>query len=119
MKNLIQSGIVFLLFFIHFNAFGQIQNTKSETYKLYGNCGMCKQTIEKAINQKNVVSANWNEDTKLLTVQYDATKTSKKDILKKVAEAGYDNEMYKAPTAEYEKLPKCCHYERPNLNKKN
>ncbi len=29
----------------------QIKNAKTETVKVYGNCGMCKTTIEKAGNK--------------------------------------------------------------------
>ena len=41
----------------------QIKNTKTETVKIYGNCGMCKTKIEKAGNLKNIANVVWNEDT--------------------------------------------------------
>lgn len=113
MKNLITSGIAFLFICLSSLVQAQIKNAKTETVKVYGNCSMCKETIEKAINQKNVVAADWNKDTKLLTLTYDARKTTKKDLLKKVAEAGYDNEMFRAPDTSYKKLPQCCLYKRP------
>jgi hypothetical protein len=40
-----------MLSFIASNA--QIKNAKTESVKIYGNCGMCETTIEKAGNLKN------------------------------------------------------------------
>ncbi len=118
MKNFLKSGMAFLLFLLANNYNAQIQNARTETAKVYGNCGMCKTTIEKAINEKDVVEAVWNKDTKILSLTYDPKKTNRKAILKKVAEAGYDNEAYQAPKTAYDKLHSCCQYERPNLNVK-
>ena len=116
MKSNLKSGLSLLMILFFSSISAQMKNTKTETAKVYGNCGMCKSTIEKAINKKDIVQAFWNTDTKILTLSYDAKKTSKKEILKKVAEAGYDNEMYIAPTSAYEKLHSCCQYDRPNPN---
>lgn len=118
MKTILKSGFTFLFIFLAANFNAQVKNAKTETAKVYGNCGMCKSTIEKAINKKDIVEADWNKDTKILTLTYDSKKTSKKEILKKVAEVGYDNEMYIAPTSAYEKLHSCCQYDRPNLTPK-
>ncbi|MDO4224531.1 MAG: heavy-metal-associated domain-containing protein [Bergeyella zoohelcum] len=118
MKNSLKSSIFFALILMSSSLMAQIKNPKTETAKVYGNCGMCKKTIEKAINEKDVVSAEWNKQTKVLSFTYDAKKTNRKKILKKVAEAGYDNEMYIAPTSAYDNLHSCCQYERPNSKAK-
>ena len=94
------------------NSFAQIKNAKIETVKIYGNCAMCKSNIEKAGNIKNLVSVNWNQDTKLATLSYDATKTSQDEILKRIALAGYDSEKFLAPDDVYAKLAECCQYKR-------
>lgn len=91
----------------------QIKNSKTETAKVYGNCGMCKKTIEKAANEKGVVKAEWDVDSNLLTMTYDGTKTNPDAILKKVAYAGYDSDKFRAPKEAYEGLHGCCQYERP------
>ena len=91
----------------------QIANPTIETVKVYGNCGMCKAKIEKAANEKNVSQAEWNEETGIAIITYDATKTSKDNILKKIALVGYDSDTFKAADATYKKLPGCCKYERP------
>lgn len=90
----------------------QPKNQKTETVKIYGNCGMCKTTIEKAGNMKNQSTVDWNKDTKMATISYDSLKTSKDEILKRVALAGYDSETFLAPDDTYASLPGCCHYER-------
>lgn len=94
------------------NSFAQIKNVKSETVKIYGNCEMCKTTIEKAGNVKNVATVDWNKDTKMATLNYDSKKTNQDEILKRIALAGYDSEKYLAPDDVYAKLSGCCQYNR-------
>lgn len=109
MKSLIITAAV-VLFSTAINA--QISNAKTETVKVYGDCGMCKTTIEKAANNKSVSKAEWNEDTKMATITYDSKKTNMDAVLKNIALAGYDNEKFLAPDETYNKLPGCCKYER-------
>lgn len=91
----------------------QIKNPITETVKVYGNCGMCKKTIEAAANEKGIVKADWNVETGMLTMTYDAKKTSQDEVLKKVAKAGYDSDKFTAPDKAYTELHGCCQYERP------
>lgn len=95
------------------NGFAQIKNAKTETVKIYGNCGICKTTIEKAGNVKKVASVDWNKDTKMATLTYDGDKTNQDEILKRIALAGYDSEKFRAPDDVYAKLAGCCQYDRP------
>lgn len=92
----------------------QIKNAKTETVKIYGNCGMCETTIEKAGNVKKTTNVDWNKDTKMATITYDAKKTNQDEILKRIALAGYDSDKFLAPADVYAKLPECCQYERVN-----
>ncbi len=94
------------------NSFAQIKNAKTETVKIYGNCEMCKTTIEKAGNVKNVATVDWNKDTKMATLNFDSKKTSQDEILKRIALAGYDSEKFLAPDDVYAKLSGCCQYDR-------
>lgn len=103
-------AITMLLSFTACNA--QIKNAKTENVKVYGNCDMCKSTIEKAGNVKNTVEVNWNKDTKMANITYDAKKTNPSEILKRIALAGYDSDRFLAPDNAYAKLPECCQYER-------
>ncbi len=90
----------------------QIKNAKTETVKVYGNCGMCETTIEKAANISKTSKADWNEETKMATITYDSNKTNVEAVLKNIALAGYDNQCFLAPDAAYNKLPGCCKYDR-------
>jgi copper chaperone CopZ len=103
-------AITFLLSFTACNA--QIKNAKTESVKIYGNCGMCETTIEKAGNKKKIAKVDWNKDTKMATLTYDAKKTNQDEILKRIALSGYDSEKFLAPNDVYAKLPQCCQYER-------
>lgn len=96
----------------------QIVNAKTETVKISGNCGMCKENIETAGNVKNKASVVWNKDKKTATITYDAKKTSKAEVLKRIAQAGYDNESYAASGEAYRKLEMCCQYDRPKTKTK-
>ncbi|MFV8326934.1 DUF3347 domain-containing protein [Flavobacterium sp. ZS1P14] len=90
----------------------QIKNAKTETVKIFGNCAMCETTIEKAGSLKKIAKVDWNKDTKMATLTYDAKKTNQDEILKRIALAGYDSEKFLAPDAAYSKLPECCQYVR-------
>jgi len=85
---------------------------KTESFKVWGNCGMCKNRIEKSAKEEGATSAAWDSKTKMLTVSFDPSKTSVDDLGKKLAAVGHDTEKYKAPDDVYAKLPGCCHYER-------
>ena len=93
---------------------GQIKNATTATVKIYGNCGMCKSTIEKAGNSKNTALIDWNKETKIATLKYDSTKTNQDEVLKRIALAGYDSDKFLAPDEAYADLPGCCQYERVN-----
>lgn len=92
----------------------QIKNAKTESVKIYGNCGMCETSIEKAGSIKKIAEVDWNKDTKMATLTYDADRTNQDAILKRVALAGYDSDYFLAPDDAYAQLPACCQYERVN-----
>lgn len=95
------------------SVFGQkIKNATTEIVKIYGNCGMCEKTIENAGSSKNTASVDWDKDTKMATLTFDAKKTSKDEILKKIALAGYDSDSFLAPDDLYNNLHGCCQYDR-------
>src|SRR5690606_29414234 len=89
-----------------------INNAKTETAKVNGNCGMCKGTIEKTGNVKNEAQVIWNADNQRASITYDSTKTKIDTVLQRIAQAGYDNEKYLAPDKVYQNLHGCCQYER-------
>ncbi len=87
-------------------------STAEKTAHVWGNCEQCKATIDKAAQVDGVEKANWNEDSKMLTVRLDTLSSSMDAVLKSIAAAGYDNELYRGSDEAYANLPECCHYER-------
>jgi mercuric ion binding protein len=85
---------------------------KTETFKVYGNCGMCEKRIEKAATIEGVTKADWDVDTKLMTVSYDPAKTDGKKVQKAIAAVGHDTDKQTAKEDVYSKLPGCCKYDR-------
>ena len=88
------------------------QTAKTEIIKVWGNCGMCKTTIEKAAKQAGAAKASWNEDSKQLKVTYVVTKTSSAKIQEAIAKSGYDTQDFIADSKAYDNLHACCKYDR-------
>ncbi len=113
MKKSISRILVAMIVLLSFTACeAQIKDAKTESVKIYGNCDMCKETIEKAGNIKKLAKVDWNTDSKIATITYDAKKTNQDEILKRIALAGYDSDKFLAPDDVYSKLPECCQYKR-------
>ena len=108
--NSLMLAVFVLLSSVSANA--QIKNKKTETVKIFGNCDMCKANIEKAGNVKKIAQVNWDKDTRLATITYDAAKTNSDEILKRIALEGYDSEKFLAPDSKYNTLHACCQYDR-------
>jgi copper chaperone CopZ len=89
------------------------QDGKTERFEVKGLCALCKNRIETAaMAVAGVIAADWNQETKILEVSFDAQKTGVDAIQKAIADVGHDTPMYKALDAVYDKLPDCCKYER-------
>jgi periplasmic mercuric ion binding protein len=106
--------------FLFFCFFGMVSlaiaqsNSKTESFKVYGNCGTCKSNIEGSLKKKDgVIKKDWDKETEILTVTYDPAKINLLQIKQKVADAGYDSEEVRAKDEAYFKLHKCCQYDRP------
>jgi periplasmic mercuric ion binding protein len=118
MKSVKSFSIVILLTIFSLNLPAQTDDvsktagSKTESFKVFGNCEMCKTRIEKTAMSENTIAALWDSKTKMLSVTFDPKKTSVDAISKKIALAGHDTEKYKATDEVYTRLPGCCHYER-------
>jgi len=93
------------------------QAVKKESFKVSGECGMCKKKIEKAAKTAGAVYAVWSTETKVLTVKYNSASTNAAKIQHKIADAGYDTPGFKATEEAYSKLDDCCQYEREGVTK--
>lgn len=100
-----------LLLFCTIFQFSYAQTDSTATFDVAGNCGLCKQRIEKAAKIKGVNSAVWDVKTRKITVSYNSN-TTLSAIQKAIAMAGHDTPLHRAPDEVYEKLHECCLYER-------
>lgn len=109
MKIILKSFLAFTLLFtqIYF-----AQTITESTFKVKGECSMCKERIETSAKNSGATFAQWNAETQQLTVKFDGQKTTSDVILKNIAAVGHDNEQYSASDKVYEDLPSCCQYER-------
>ena len=87
---------------------------KKATFTVYGICQMCETIIEGTLAEtEGVIWADWELETKLLTVKYTPSVISLVEIKQKLASAGYDSDDVRATDEAYEALHACCKYERP------
>lgn len=115
MKTKAMLTMTVIAFFGVASVFGQ---TKTEKFKVYGNCGMCEDRIEKAANSVDGVSAaEWNKETKMIEVKLDESKTDVHKVHMAIAKVGHDTEMHKAKDEVYKELPGCCKYDREDAKK--
>jgi len=109
------SFLIFCFVFFSLFSFAQEKPSKNEkaSFEVLGNCGMCKDRIEKAaISVKGVKYASWDIPSGQLRLVYNGLKTNLEAIEKQIAASGHDSERYKATAEIYEQLPACCKYVR-------
>ncbi|HEY0654186.1 MAG TPA: cation-transporting ATPase [Chryseosolibacter sp.] len=78
--------------------------------KVFGNCGMCKERIETALDKGGIKAATWDVASKNLEVVYNPKKITELQIHELIAAVGHDTEKVKAKNDVYGKLPFCCLY---------
>mgnify|MGYP001224811156 CR=1 FL=1 len=106
---------IFCFFSLSLFSFAQDKPSKNEkaSFEVLGNCGMCKDRIEKAaISVKGVKYASWDIPSGQLRLVYNGLKTNLDAIEKQIAISGHDSERHKATAEVYEQLPACCKYVR-------
>lgn len=91
--------------------------SKTSSFQVSGNCGMCKTRIEKAAKDAGATEAKWEASTQELTVTYSSTTTNDAKIQEKIAAVGHDNAGFKATMDVYNKLPGCCKYDKAASDK--
>ena len=87
-------------------------SSRTDNFKVWGNCNLCKIRIEKAAKIEGVSEAEWNIQTKIMKLVYNPSVVSPDDVQKKIAAAGHDTEKYTADDKAYNKLDACCRYQR-------
>ena len=95
------------------NKTSEITHNETEVFKVYGNCGMCKNRIEKSLKDiEDVSKASWDTNSKMITVTFNPHVISLEKIKKQIASVGHDVDGYKADDKVYNSLPGCCQYDR-------
>lgn len=80
----------------------------TKTILVKGECGECKENIEAALDLPGVSFAEWNEETKMLTVRFNDKKISENDIHSTISNLGYATDRLEANKTSQSKLSKCC-----------
>ena len=115
-RNKIQQLLI--IFILGFSLQGVAQSISDTSLVVNGVCGMCKNTIETAVNQLDgIKKAEWSVETKVLKLRYDSEKLVLTDVNKAVNEAGYDTEYSTGDEEAYQNLNPCCHYRDPKVVK--
>jgi hypothetical protein len=84
--------------------------TVKANIKVYGNCTMCKERIETALDHNGIKLAKWDTQSKNLEVVFNSKKITEQQIHELIAEVGHDTDKVKAKNEVYGKLPFCCLY---------
>lgn len=111
-KNIIPLSIIAILALVFTYCSTSNAQTEKVSFKVYGNCDMCKERIDAALKIKGVSSASWDVETKLMTVAYDPKVIDAASLQKKVAAVGHDTQDQVADAGVYKELPGCCQYTR-------
>lgn len=107
---LLISGIIFIA--CNGDKSTNLTANATANFKIWGNCEMCKETIESSLRVDGIKMADWNKDTKIMNVSFDSTKITLDQIEKNIAAVGYDTEKYRGDDNAYAGLPECCQYKR-------
>jgi outer membrane receptor for ferrienterochelin and colicin/copper chaperone CopZ len=100
--------LVFLL--INTTTIAQSSKDSTTSFKVSGVCDQCKNRIEKALKIKGIKTAEWDVETKMLSLVFDPSKITLDKIHTRLADVGHDTELKKASESTYKALPDCCHY---------
>mgnify|MGYP001816515312 CR=1 FL=1 len=82
--------------------------TITAKFTVKGQCGECKERIEEALDVKGISFAEWDVETKMLTVRYNVKKISEKEIHTMISKLGYATSQMEANTKAEKNLPGCC-----------
>ena len=108
----IKGLLVAMLTILSVTVFAQSDST---SFRAAGNCGMCKKRIEGSVKAAAVSFARWDVESKIMSVKFDASKITAKQLQQRVAAAGHDTDLFTADQTVYDELPGCCLYDRNQL----
>jgi copper chaperone CopZ len=80
------------------------------TFWVAGVCGRCESTIEKALDTKGIITADYDLKAHQLTVTYKPAKIKEEQIHHILNEAGYDTAASTCTDEQYSRTHECCKY---------
>ena len=86
------------------------KSLETATFTARGCCPTCEMLILDVVDIESVKAASWSQFDEQLSLKFFAKLTSETDLQKKVAQAGYDTDLFMAPDSIYLAMPKCCQY---------
>ena len=103
------------------DAAAQGRNVEEVEIIVLGNCGMCKDRIERAaFSVRGVRRANWDQEKQMLTLTFRSNRTDQETIERTIAKAGHDTENFITDEETHANLHHCCIYPRdPELLENN
>lgn len=108
-----KAGFALLGLLLVFN-FVKAQTPKSNKttiqFVVKGNCGMCKERIEAALDKPGIYKAVYTPSTQTVIVTYNPTKVQINQLHNLVAMVGHDTVLVTASNVVYANLPRCCQY---------
>lgn len=90
------------------------QEKKTEKAEIHTSaiCEMCKETIEYELTfTKGIKFVELDDDSKVITVEYNPKKITVEEIRKSISGVGYDADSVKRDPEAYGNLPFCCRVE--------
>lgn len=111
--------VSFALLTVGFSMTSMAQGNRPVTVEFFvdGTCDMCEERIEKALDVKGVLYADYELDEHKLEVTYKPHKISEEKIHKLLNAVGHDTEKSKASDAEYNAIHHCCKYRDHDCSK--
>lgn len=86
------------------------KNVVVDTLWVGGVCGMCEARIERAMDTKGVITADFDLHTNKLALAYNSKKITIEEIHALLNSVGHDTERSKAPDEVYNEIHACCRY---------
>lgn len=81
-----------------------------DTLWVGGVCGMCETRIEKAMDAKGIISADFDLNTNKLALVYNSKKITEDEIHGRLNAVGHDTRKSKASDDVYNAIHECCKY---------
>ena len=110
LRTLLPMKHLLLFIFLATGMLATAQKKAEIAFQVSGVCGMCEDRIERALDVPGVIMADWDVESKKLTIAYKTKKISEKAIHQLVADAGHDTDQIKATDEVYANIHGCCKY---------